>query len=406
MGSRFTQTLAVIVFKLIPLWQQPHKQNNMSVQLNISSSSEARTHHRRKSERDMPARPGVQQFSACIWLADKVEHETKEVSGSLVWSHVIGTRINEAIYFLQVGGKYVYLQPYVPVCETLKRNDIKKASIRGFRTDDPTLPTLEVEEKRSHIKQTFSTLSSDDIDSNALSPDKVTVDIQHPCNVIEHTWKSWQLEQNEFLKFVAQLVCRLKVYGEELVALNVCINGTRMQIDPNENKTMRDGGFEPPVQAWVYREQKATLETVIMGEVARALEGEDVDASTDEELSIADSDVEDDKLSLRKSKPPPVEPTKTPAKTPAKTPVKPKPHPKQTKQDIRLYLRLPTEEKVMEVVTKSTTIKQIKSMLCEQEDLDPRTKITMSFEKAKLPDEITVQGAQLENNAILDVAYN
>lgn len=310
----------------------------MAVQFMISSSSDNKRHSK-KSERDMPARPGVQHFAAHIWLADDVEHETKEVSESLVWSHVIGVRINEAIYFLKVGDKYIYLQPYVPVCETLKRNEVSKASIRGFRPDDPTLPHLEVEEKKSHVKQVYTTLGSEDIDSTALSPKKVTVDIQHPCNVIEHSWPSWQLEQNEFLTYIAQLVCKRKVYGEELVALNVCIDGTRMQIDQKRSKTMRDSGFNPPVQAWVYREQKATLETGTMNEVASALQEEDIDTSSGEELSIADSDLEDEKLSMRKSKDQP----KT-SKAPPRAPPKAKPHPKPTKQDMRLYLRLPTEE--------------------------------------------------------------
>ena len=398
----------------------------MAVQFNVDNKR-----HTKKSEKDVPAKPGVQRFSAFIWLADGVQHETKVVSTSLVWSHALGLRVNEAIYFMKVGDKYVYLQPYVPICETLKKNKTSKVSIRGFRPDDPTLPHIAVEEKTGQGRQRYTDLEADDIDANTLSPTKVTLNIEHPCNDIEHSWDSWQLEQNEFLTYIehpcndiehswdswqleqnefltyiAKLVCKRKVYGEqESVALNVCIDGVRMQIEGKADKTMRESGFQPPVQAWVYREEKATLETAIMNEVSSALrEAEDMDTSSEDNHSTEGSDLEERNLSLKKSKDKPLPPAKT---TPKPKP-QPTPHPipQPKNHELRLYLRLPTEEKVMEVVTRSTTIKQIKSMLCAQEDLDPRAKITISFEKAKLPDEITVQGAQLENNAILDVSYN
>lgn len=362
----------------------------MAFSLKQTISSDMKVHKKNRSEHDVPARPGVQRFTACIWLADNVEKETKEVSKSLLWSHVFGTRINQAIYFVKSRDRYSYLAPYTPVYVTLEETNQKHLIVRGFRLDDPTLPELEVEQKRIHVSTVYSSIGSDDIDSTSLSPDKVTIEIQHPCNLIEHTWQTWKLEQNTLLQFIAELVSKLKVYGDDLVALNVCIDGTRMQIDPKKSKTMRESGFNPPVQAWVYREQRSTLETGDMLTAARALQGEDMDTSSEEDLSIAEAEVEDDKLTLRRSKAPP----------------KAKPQPKPTKQDLRLYLRLPTEEKVMEVVNPMTTIKQLKSLLCEQEGLDPRAKITISFEKAKLPDEITVQGAQLANNAILDVAYN
>ena len=374
----------------------------MAVEFNVDSKK----HSKKNQKKDVPAKPGVQRFSAFLWLADDVQHETKEVSTSLVWAHVLGSRVNEAIYFLKVGDKYLYLQPYVPVCETLKKTQTSKVQIRGFRPDDPTLPLMTVEEKAGQGRQRYTGVEADDIDANTLSPAKVTLNIEHPCNGIEHSWDSWQLEQNEFLTYIAKLVCKRKVYGDkEQVALNVCIDGVRMQIEGKVDKTMRESGFQPPVHAWVYREERATLESAIMNDVASAIrETEGMDTSSKGDQCNDDSDIEESFLSLKKSKDKPKpKPEPTPPPTPQPTP---HPIPQQKNHELRLYLRLPTEEKVMEVVSRATTIKQIKSMLFEQEDLDRRTKVTISFEKAKLPDEITVQGAQLENNSILDVSYN
>ena len=357
-------------------------------------------HERKNQKKDVPAKPGVQRYCATIWLADDVQHETKDVSTSLVWAHALGERVNEAIYFVQVGSKYIYLQPYVPVSEMLRKVEGKKVHIRGFRPDDPTMPLMTAEEKTSRSRQRYNDVEAEDVDAKTLSPETVTLIIEHPCNGIEHTWPEWKLEQNEFLSYVAKLVCKRKVYGDkDQVALNVCIDGVRMQIEGRGDKTMREGGFLPPVHAWVYREEKATLESSILNEVAASIR-DSKDKSSGGDYCSDDSDIDESFLTLRKTKD---KPKPKPEPTPHPTP-HPLPQPKN--QQLRLYLRLPTEEKVMEVVSRNTTIKQIKGMLMEQEDLDRRTKVTMTYQKAKLPDEITVQGAQLENDCILEVSYN
>ena len=355
---------------------------------------EGKRHEKKKQKKDVPARPGVQHYCATIWLADDVQHETKDVSTSLVWAHALGERVNEAIYFAQVDNKNVYLQPYVPVNEILKNIEGKKILIRGYRPDDPTLPLMTADEKTSRRTQRYNEIKSEDVDTNTLSPDTATLVIEHPCNGIEHSWPGWQLEQNKFLSYVAREVCKREVYGKkDQVALNVCIDGVRMHMEGKADKTMREGGFQPPIHAWVYREEKATLESYVLKGVQATIDDSE-DSYND------DSDIDESILSMKKRK-------DTPKPKPDQPP-QPTPHqlPEPDQHQIRLYLRLPTEEKVMEVVSRNTTIKQIKGMLMEQEDLDRRTKITMSYEKAKLPDEITVQGAQLEQNCILDVTYN
>ena len=60
-----------------------------------------------------------------------------------------------------------------------------------------------------------------DVDKRTTTPNRITIDICHPCAPIEKTWPQWKLSVNEFLHFMAVTVTKLKIYGEELVALNV-----------------------------------------------------------------------------------------------------------------------------------------------------------------------------------------
>ena len=117
------------------------------------------------------------------------------------------------------------------------------------------------------------------------------------------------------------------------------------------------------------------------------IEGKEMDTSGEEEdLQLRD-------LDLRRRKQPP-----SPSKKVEPT------HPQQAK--LRIYLRLPTEDQIMKEVDQTTNIRSLKKTSIEQLDMDPRTKLSIKYKSAKLPDGITIGGARISNGDILDVAYN
>ena len=97
--------------------------------VDVGQNDKARDHPDNKQK---PPPSGVQEYSAQIWFSDQIEKETKVVSASLFWTHVLGNRSETTAYFEVSGDVPKYIKLYETVNVLATKLDTKTLKVRGY----------------------------------------------------------------------------------------------------------------------------------------------------------------------------------------------------------------------------------------------------------------------------------